>query len=83
MLVRDYMAVRSGEDVLITADTATVSTEPRASACATAVVSTWPYVPPVVDGAARGCTVWIDLTFPYLAGARVCDEAVYDGGVRR
>src|SRR5262249_42246536 len=41
-----------------------------------------PYVPPSVEGSARGCSVWIDITFPYLAGARVCDEAVQNGGVR-
>ncbi len=99
ILVRDYMAVRAGEDVLITADTAT---DPAlAQALMTAVAradargSTLtiprlpyqgkladPYVPPVVEGAARGCTAWIDLTFPYLAGARACDEAVHGAGVR-
>ena len=93
------MAVRPGEDVLITADTATdhaliqVLTTAVTQADARGSVLTIPrlpfqgkladpYVPQVIDGAARGCTVWIDLTFPYLAGARVCDEAVHDGGVR-
>lgn len=41
-----------------------------------------PYVSPVVAGAAAGCTVWIDLTFPYLAGSRVCDDALQGGRVR-
>lgn len=41
-----------------------------------------PYIPPLVGGAAAGCTVWIDLTFPYLAGSRVCDEAVHGGRIR-
>jgi leucyl aminopeptidase (aminopeptidase T) len=99
ILVRDYMAVRAGEDVLITADTAT---DPAlAQALMSAVTHAGarpsmltiprlpfqgkladPYVPPVVEGAARGCSVWLDITFPYLAGARVCDEAVHGGGVR-
>lgn len=41
-----------------------------------------PYVPPVVASAVAGATVWIDLTFPYLAGSRVCDEALHGGRVR-
>lgn len=41
-----------------------------------------PYVPAVVAGAVAGCSVWVDLTFPYLAGSRACDEAVHGGRVR-
>jgi leucyl aminopeptidase (aminopeptidase T) len=41
-----------------------------------------PYVPPVVAGAVAGGSAWIDLTFPYLAGSRVADEAVHGGRVR-
>ena len=41
-----------------------------------------PYVPAVVPGAVAGCTVWVDLTFPYLAGSRVADEAIHGGRVR-
>jgi hypothetical protein len=41
-----------------------------------------PYVPPVVAGAVAGCTVWIDVTFPYLAGSKVCDDALQGGRVR-
>jgi leucyl aminopeptidase (aminopeptidase T) len=41
-----------------------------------------PYVPAVVPGAVAGCAVWIDLTFPYLAGSRVADEAIHGGRVR-
>lgn len=41
-----------------------------------------PYVPPVVAGAVAECAVWIDLTFPYLAGSRVCDEALGSDRVR-
>lgn len=99
VLVRDYMAVKADESVLITADTAT---DPAlAAALAVAVDRAGargavltiprlpfqgsladPFVPPVVAGAAAACSVWLDLTFPYLAGARVCDEAVHGGRVR-
>jgi 2,5-dihydroxypyridine 5,6-dioxygenase len=99
ILVRDYMAVQVGEDVLITTDAATDPALAQTLMTAVAQVDARasiltmprlpfqgsladPYVPPVVAGAAAGCTVWIDLTFPYLAGARVCDEAVHKGGVR-
>ena len=41
-----------------------------------------PFIPPVVAGAVGGCSVWIDLTFPYLAGSRVADAAIHDGHVR-
>jgi 2,5-dihydroxypyridine 5,6-dioxygenase len=99
ILVRDYMAVKADEDVLITADTASdvslaqVLTNAVARAGARPSVLTIPrlpfqgkladpYVPRVVEGAVRGCSVWLDLTFPYLAGAQVCDEAVHRGGVR-
>jgi 2,5-dihydroxypyridine 5,6-dioxygenase len=41
-----------------------------------------PFVPSVVAGAASACAVWIDLTFPYLAGSHVCDAALAGDGVR-
>ncbi len=99
VLVRDYMAVRAGEDVLITADTAS---EPAlAEALMTAVAHAGarpslltiprlpfqgkladPFIAPVVAGAAKSCSVWLDITFPYLAGATVSDDAVHASGVR-
>lgn len=99
VLVGDYMAVQSEEDVLITADTATDPAIAQALMSAVAHAGARPslltiprlpfqgkladpYVPPAVQGAVRGCSVWLDVTFPYLAGARVCDEAVHGGGVR-
>ena len=99
VLVRDYMAVRAGEAVLITADAATDPALARAimtaveRADARGALLTIPrlpyqggladpYVPPAVAGAVAGCTVWIDLTFPYLAGSHVCDEALGTGRVR-
>jgi 2,5-dihydroxypyridine 5,6-dioxygenase len=99
VLVRDYMAVRPDEVVLITVDTATDPALARAlmtaldRADARGSILTIPrlpfqgrladpFIPPVVAGAAADCVVWIDLTFPYLAGARVCDDAVHSGRVR-
>jgi leucyl aminopeptidase (aminopeptidase T) len=99
VLVRDYMAVRAGEAVLVTADAATDPELPSAlmvaieRAGARGSVLTIPrlpcqgrladpYVPAVVAGAAARCAVWIDLTFPYLAGSHVCDEILAGGQVR-
>ena len=99
VLVRDYMAVRAGESVLITADTATdpgvteaimvavaqadarpsVLTIPRLPNQGALAV---PYIPPVVAGAVAGCAVWVDLTFPYLAGSSAADNAIHNGNVR-
>ncbi len=99
VLVRDYMAVRAGESVLITADTATDPGVTEAIMVAVAQADARPsvltiprlpfqgaladpYIPPVVGGAVGGCSVWIDLTFPYLAGSSVADKAIHDGNVR-
>jgi 2,5-dihydroxypyridine 5,6-dioxygenase len=99
VLVRDYMAVRAGESVLITADGATDTTVSEALMVAVARADARPsvltiprlpfqgaladpYIPPVVAGAVSGCSVWIDLTFPYLAGSQVADKAIHDGQVR-
>lgn len=99
VLVRDYMAVRAGESVLVTADAATDATVSEAIMVAVARADARPsvltiprlpyqgaladpYIPPVVAGAVAGCSVWIDLTFPYLAGSSVADKAIHDGQVR-
>ena len=99
VLVRDYMAVRAGESVLITADPATDPAVSEAIMVAAARADARPsvltiprlpfqgaladpYVPPVVAGAVAGCSVWIDLTFPYLAGSAVADKAIHEGQVR-
>jgi len=98
VLVRDYMAVQPGEAVLITADTATDPRLPlvlltaveRADARGSILtILRLPYqgcladpcVPPVA-GTVAGCAMWVDLTFPYLAGSHVCDEALGTGRVR-
>ncbi|HKU95797.1 MAG TPA: hypothetical protein VJR58_10995 [Vineibacter sp.] len=97
--IRDYMAVRAGETVLITADTAgdpdvaqaLFATAERAGARAALLISPQlpfqgrladPYVTPTLAGAVLGCDVWIDLTFPYLAGSHVYDEALKTNRVR-
>ena len=99
VLVRDYMGVRAGESVLITADGATDTTVSEALMVAVARADARPsvltiprlpfqgaladpYIPPVVAGAVAGCSVWIDLTFPYLAGSQVADKAIHEGQVR-
>ena len=99
VLVRDYMAVKAGEIVLITADLATdpelasalvTATERAAARPSVLTIPQLPYqgrladpfVPPVVAGAASACDVWLDLTFPYLAGSHVCDEILAAGRVR-
>ena len=41
-----------------------------------------PYIPDTVSGAVKSCDVWIDLTFPYLAGSKMYDEAMKTGGLR-
>jgi 2,5-dihydroxypyridine 5,6-dioxygenase len=42
-----------------------------------------PYVPPAVGPAVKNCDVWIDLTFPYMAGCHVHDEATREGGTAK
>jgi 2,5-dihydroxypyridine 5,6-dioxygenase len=99
IVVRDYMAVRRDETVLITADTATdpqlITAIMSAAQVAGARVATIvipqlpfqggladPYIPPAVGGAAAACDVWIDVTWPYMAGSHIHDEAIKSGKVR-
>ena len=99
VLVRDYMAVRQNENVVITADTATDMVAVQAVlSCVEAIGAKGavitipqlpfqgtladPYIPDTVSGAFIHCDVWIDLTFPYFAGATVHDEAIKTGRVR-
>lgn len=35
-----------------------------------------PYIPPVLAGAAGDCDVWVDFTFPYLAGSHFQDSVM-------
>ncbi len=41
-----------------------------------------PFMPRAVAGATAGCDIWIDLTFPYIAGATVHADAMAQGGFR-
>lgn len=41
-----------------------------------------PYVPPTVEPAVSAADVWIDLTFPYLAGCHVYEQAIKAGRIR-
>ena len=98
-LVRDYMAVRPNESVLITADTATDmavveavmnSADAAGDRPALMVIPQLPfqgaladpYIAPSLAAAAMSCDVWLDFTFPYLAGSHVQDEALKTGKLR-
>ena len=41
-----------------------------------------PFIPEPVKSAACNCDVWVDMTFPYLAGSHVHDLAIEGGRVR-
>jgi hypothetical protein len=99
VVVRDYMAVRADENVLITADTAgdpaaaqaIFAAAERAGAKAALLTVPQlpfqggladPYVTPTLSGAVLGSDVWIDLTFPYLAGSHLYDEALKTKRIR-
>ncbi len=92
-IVREFMCVKAGEQMVITADTAT---DPRAVqalleaakvAKARAAVLTIPqlpfqgaladpYVAEPLGAAVKSCDVWLDITFPYLAGSKVHADAM-------
>ncbi len=99
VLVRDYMAVKADESVLITADTesdgravdAVMNAAKSAGAKPVVLIAPQlpfqgaladPYIAPTVAGAVANADVWIDRTFPYIAGAQVYDEAMKAGRVR-
>ncbi len=41
-----------------------------------------PYITPAVAGAVMACDVWIDLTFPYMAGSKLYDDAMLGKHIR-
>lgn len=99
VLVRDYMAVRSGEAVLITTDgerdpavVQAIANAARLADASPAVLAipqlpfqgalADPYMHPALVAAASSCAVWIDLTFPYIAGSHVFDTAMASKKVR-
>jgi 2,5-dihydroxypyridine 5,6-dioxygenase len=98
-LVGDYMSIKKGETVLITADTETETAAVEAvfravrAQGATPSVMIFPqvpfqgaladpYVPATLAPAVKSCDAWIDLTFPYLAGAHAYEEAMATKQVR-
>jgi hypothetical protein len=92
-IVRDFMCVKPGEQVVITCDTAS---DPRAvqalleaakiTKARVAVLTipqlpfqgalADPYVAEPLGAAVKACDVWLDITFPYLAGAKVHADAM-------
>ena len=99
VLVRDYMALKPGENVLITADTdgdeavwrAVLSVAQQADGrAALLLIPPLPfqgrladaYVTPTLTQAALAADVWIDFTFPYLAGSGLYDQAMETKRVR-
>jgi len=98
-LLRDYMAVSAGEQVLITADTAGDAaaywTIMEAGEAIGANVSILllpqlpfqgrladPYITTSLSAAALATDVWIDLTFPYLAGSKLHDQGMASKRIR-
>jgi hypothetical protein len=98
-LLGDLMCLRKGEEVLITADTATDPRVPQAvftvaeKLGARALIVTGaplpfqgaladPYIPKALANLVKTCDVWIDVTFPYLAGSHAHDEAMKTQRVR-
>lgn len=98
-LVEDFLKVREGESILLTADTGSdvgaVDAVMAAgeSVGAKVIVATIPqlpfqgtisdpYIPEPLGSAAKSCDVWIDLTFPYLAGSTPYDQALKEGRLR-
>ena len=92
-IVRDFMGVKPGESVLITADTASdplavkALLEAAKVARGRAAVVTIPqlpyqgaladpYVAEPLEAAVKSCDVWLDITFPYLAGSKAHDAAM-------
>lgn len=86
LVVGDVMSVQRGEQMLITADTATDPAAidalmnagrvrgARVSLCQMAQLPFQggladPFVPEPVAAAVKACDVWLDMTFPYMAGS--------------
>jgi 2,5-dihydroxypyridine 5,6-dioxygenase len=92
-IVRDFVCVQPGEQVLITADTASDQSAVHALLRAAVVQSARaavvtvpqlryqgaladPYVAEPLKAAMKACDVWLDLTFPYLAGSAAHADAM-------
>ena len=99
ILIGDSLALRAGDEVLITADPATdanvttalVRAAERLGAKAAVMMLARlpyqgaladPYLPASLEGAAGRAQIWIDLTFPYIAGAKLHDRVLAANGSR-
>ncbi len=93
ILVADYCRVGSGQQVLVTADSASeralVDAAHNAAALAGGRVATLrieqlpfqgsladPWIAEPLAAAIKACDVWLDFTFPYLAGSHAYDAAM-------
>lgn len=98
-ILRDFLCVSAGEQVLITADPvsdhraiAALRNAARVQRAIAAVMTipqlpfqgalSDPYIPEPLAVAVKNCDVWIDLTFPYLAGSHAHAEAMKTNRVR-
>jgi 2,5-dihydroxypyridine 5,6-dioxygenase len=92
-IVREFMRVRAGEQLVITADTASDPAAVQALLDAAKVQKARaavitipqlpfqgaladPYVAEPLAAAVKSCDVWLDITFPYLAGSKVHADAM-------
>lgn len=99
ILVADYFRVRPGQQVLVTADSASeqalICAVRGAAALAGGRVAVLqidqlpyqggladPWVPEPLAAAIMACDVWLDFTFPYLAGSHAYDAAMASKRVR-
>lgn len=98
-LLSDYLALKKGESLLITADSESDMEAVRAIFRGARALGAHPsilvfpqipyqggladpYLPSTLEPASKSCDVWVDLTFPYLAGSRVFDQMVEAKKVR-
>jgi 2,5-dihydroxypyridine 5,6-dioxygenase len=98
-LIADALSVKPGEQVVLTADTATDrgaldalmrAVSVQGALCTVVTIPQLPYqgalsdpyIPPALAVAVRECDVWLDLTFPYMAGAEAHDHAIKGRRVR-
>ena len=99
LFVTDFLALKSGESLLVTADSATDAGAVQAIMNAAVAIGAKPavvtipqlpfqggladpYIPEPLMGAGGSCDVWLDMTFPYLAGSHVHDTVMEGGRVR-
>ena len=99
LIIRDFLCVAPGEQVLITADACSdlqaigaLSNAACVQKARTAVMTipqlpfqgalSDPFIPEPLVAALKSCDVWLDFTFPYLAGSGAHAEAMKTNRVR-